>query len=125
MQVQDIHTIAIAGAGTMGAGIAQVCAQAGYTTILYDLNAAMLEKAKAATDKNLQFLVDKEKLTAAQKQEVIARISYTSELETVKADLIIEAIIEKLDIKRDLFTCLVNAEWSHKPYWPPIRHLYR
>lgn len=101
--MQQISTIGIAGAGTMGAGIAQVTAQAGYTTILFDLNQQVLQKAKDGLEKTLTTLVSKQKISEADKQAISQRITFTTEVETLKADLIIEAIIEKLDIKQQLF----------------------
>lgn len=99
----EINTIGIAGAGTMGAGIAQVTATNGFATILFDVNENMLTKAKAGIEKSLESLVQKGKLTADKKQEILARISYTSEVKSLVADLIIEAIIERLDIKQQFF----------------------
>lgn len=99
----EIKTIGIAGAGTMGAGIAQVTATYGYQTILFDVNEAMLTKAKAGIEKSLVSLVQKQKITADKKSEIISRIQYTNAVTQLKADLIIEAIVERLDIKQQFF----------------------
>lgn len=99
----QIKTIGIAGAGTMGAGIAQVTASGGYTTILFDLNENVLQKAKSGIEKSLDTLVQKQKISAEQKSEIGARITYTTSVNELKADLVIEAIIEKLDIKQQFF----------------------
>ncbi|MFY7964067.1 MAG: 3-hydroxyacyl-CoA dehydrogenase NAD-binding domain-containing protein, partial [Chitinophagaceae bacterium] len=64
-------TICVCGAGTMGSGIAQVAAQAGYKTIQFDMNEAMLQKSKANIDKTLQMLVDKNKLTVEQQTNAL------------------------------------------------------
>jgi 3-hydroxybutyryl-CoA dehydrogenase len=101
--MNSIKTIAIAGAGTMGSGIAQVCATAGYTTILFDINPAMLDKAKASTEKGLSFLVDKNKISSEKRDEIISLISYTANVKELIADLIIEAVVERLDIKHLFF----------------------
>ncbi len=101
--MNSIKTIAIAGAGTMGSGIAQVCATAGYTTILFDINDAMLDKAKASTEKGLQFLIEKGKISIDKKASIVSLISYTSNINEVIADLIIEAVVERLDIKHKFF----------------------
>lgn len=106
-----IHSICVCGAGTMGSGIAQVAAQAGFHTILYELNEAVLEKAKSSIEKNLQFLVDKNKISAANKEKVQQRIVYTSDIQTCLADVFIEAIVEKPAIKIGLFNQL--AELNH------------
>jgi 3-hydroxybutyryl-CoA dehydrogenase len=103
-----IQTICICGAGTMGSGIAQVSAQAGFTTILYELNSSVLEKAKINIDKSLQVLVEKGKLTIPDKEKIQARIQYTSDLQTCKADVFIEAIIEKPEAKISLFNQLAE-----------------
>jgi 3-hydroxybutyryl-CoA dehydrogenase len=107
----EIKTIGIAGAGTMGAGIAQVTATYGYQTILFDVNETMLTKAKAGIEKSLESLVQKQKITADKKSEIISRIQYTNAVTQLKADLIIEAIVERLDIKQQFFNdvAAVNA----------------
>ncbi len=109
--MKDIKTIAIAGAGTMGAGIAQVTANAGYKTILFDINQTVLDKAKQSIDKGLQFLVEKNKLTAEKKEATLALLTFTNDINQVIADLIIEAVIERLDIKYDFFNkvAAINA----------------
>ncbi|MBS1625139.1 MAG: 3-hydroxybutyryl-CoA dehydrogenase [Bacteroidetes bacterium] len=108
MTLDQIKTIAVAGAGAMGAGIAQVFAQAGYTVLVYDLSAAQLDKAKAGIKENLTKAVAKAKLTDADKDATLSRIQYTSELPSLKADLIIEAIVEKLEVKKELFLKLAE-----------------
>ncbi|MCG9881434.1 MAG: 3-hydroxyacyl-CoA dehydrogenase NAD-binding domain-containing protein [Bacteroidia bacterium] len=98
-----IHTIAIAGAGTMGSGIAQVTASAGYNTILFDIQPAMLQKAEMGIKKSLEFLQSKGKISAEEQNAITARITYTANISELKADLIIEAILEKLEIKHQFF----------------------
>ena len=100
----EIKTIGIAGAGTMGAGIAQVAATHGYQTILFDVNENMLDKAKAGIEKSLESLVQKQKITSDKKAEIISRIQYTNQVTQLLADLIIEAIVERLDIKQQFFS---------------------
>ncbi|MEO8404813.1 MAG: 3-hydroxyacyl-CoA dehydrogenase NAD-binding domain-containing protein [Chitinophagaceae bacterium] len=107
----EVNSICICGAGTMGSGIAQVSAQSGFYTILYELNAAVLEKAKTSIEKDLQKLVDKGKITAEQKAKTLQRILFTSDLQICQADVFIEAIIEKPGIKSGLFNQL--AEMNH------------
>ncbi len=99
----EIQTIAIAGAGTMGSGIAQVCANSGYQTILFDINPAVLDRAKSAIEKSLNFLVEKQKITEKAKLETIARIKFTTQINDLIADLIIEAVIERLEVKHEFF----------------------
>jgi 3-hydroxybutyryl-CoA dehydrogenase len=109
--MKDIKIIAIAGAGTMGAGIAQVTANAGFKTILFDINQTVLDKAKASIDKGLQFLVVKGKLAAEKKETTLSLLNFTTNINEVVADLIIEAVIERLDIKHDFFNkvAAINA----------------
>jgi len=106
-----INTICICGAGTMGSGIAQTCAQAGFFTLVYDVTSAMLDKAGAAIQNNLQSLEDKGKLTAGEKENIFKRIQFTSDIQSCLADVFIEAIVERTDMKIALFNQL--AELNH------------
>jgi 3-hydroxybutyryl-CoA dehydrogenase len=106
--MSKIKKICVCGAGTMGSGIAQVAALAGYETIQFDVNAAMLEKSKAGIEKNLQWLLDKGKINNQEKQDCLQRLIFTDDLQNCKADLVIEAIIEKKEAKIDLFTKLLT-----------------
>jgi len=106
-----INTICVCGAGTMGSGIAQVAAQSGFHTILYELNETVLEKAKASIPRSLQSLVEKGKITAEEKEKIFQHIRFTDDLQTCLADVFIEAIIEKPEIKIGLFNQL--AELNH------------
>ena len=100
--------VAVVGAGTMGHGIAQVVALAGYETALTDSNAAVLEAAPARIEKNLEGGVSRGKITEGNAAEAMSRIEVLGDLETAvtDADLVIEAVIEDLGIKRDLFALL-------------------
>ena len=106
-----INSICICGAGTMGSGIAQVAASSGFYTILYELNQTILDKAKSFIEKNLQTLVEKNKITGEEKQKTFDRIHFTNDLHECLADVIIEAIIEKPGAKIALFNQL--AEINH------------
>lgn len=106
-----INTICVCGAGTMGSGIAQAAAQAGIYTILYELNKSVLDGASGAIEMSLQKLVDKGKLTEADKQAIFGRIQFTSDLHACMADVFIEAIVEKPEAKIALFNQL--AELNH------------
>ena len=90
----------------MGSGIAQVSAMAGYPTILYDMEPAMIEKARTVIEKNLATLAEKKKISVADQQAILQRLTFTSSLPACIADLIIEAIVEKPDSKLDLFVRL-------------------
>ena len=108
MPTQNIQTIAITGAGTMGAGIALVCAQANRQVILFDLQDSVLDKAKINNQKILQKQVDAGKLAVEQMHSILDQIVYTTDVNQVKAELIIEAIVEKLPIKQGLFKQLME-----------------
>jgi 3-hydroxybutyryl-CoA dehydrogenase len=100
---EKLKTIGVVGAGTMGQGIAQICAQAGYATILFDINASVLEKARQTTESNLTKAIERGKLTEAGKQETMARLLFTGSMNDVHADLIIEAVVERLEVKHSIF----------------------
>ncbi len=104
MSMNPLKTIAVIGAGTMGSGIAQLCAQAGYRTLLYDMNPAMLEKARGQVNANLLKAEEKKLITEADRQATLAHLLITDRFSDLVADLCIEAIIEKLEPKVQLFT---------------------
>jgi 3-hydroxybutyryl-CoA dehydrogenase len=95
--------ISVAGSGTMGSGIAQCAAQQGIQVVLLDTNAVVLEKAQRSIERSLQQLRDKGKLTEADASAIYNRITFTSNVQDALAPLFIEAIIEKLEIKIQLF----------------------
>ena len=92
----------------MGSGIAQVAATAGFRTVLYDVNEEMIGKARAKLEKDLQNLVEKGKISEDQKTDTLGNIQFTSEADDCVADVIIEAIIEKLDAKTSFFNRLAE-----------------
>ncbi len=100
--------IGIVGAGTMGAGIAQVCAMAGHPVLLFDLNPEALEKAMASIHKNLDKGISIGKLDEAKKQETLNNLKTTDHLENLVVDLALEAIVERLDVKIKLFQTLAS-----------------
>jgi 3-hydroxybutyryl-CoA dehydrogenase len=106
-----IQTICVCGAGTMGRGIAQVAAQSGFHAILYELNKEVLERSKAGIESILQKLTDKKKITVDEKEKIFQRIRFTNDIQTCLADVFIEAIVEKPDLKITLFNQL--AELNH------------
>lgn len=106
-----ISTICVIGAGTMGSGIAQTAAQQGFYTLLFDINSEVLDKARSAIQKSLSFLVDKGKITAEEKQQIFDRIRFITDTNDCIADIIIEAIVEKVEAKVAIFNQL--AEINH------------
>ncbi|MEO6982829.1 MAG: 3-hydroxybutyryl-CoA dehydrogenase [Edaphobacter sp.] len=100
----EIETIGVVGAGTMGNGIAHVCARGGYRVLLYDVQQAFLDRGVAAVEKNLAREVAKDKLTQEQAEEARARIVPTLELEALGGcALTIEAATERFDVKAQIF----------------------
>ena len=97
--------VAVIGCGTMGSGIAQIAATQGCKTYLYDLSQEALEKSKAKLIKILDRLIQKERIDTAKKNNILENISYTTNLDSIKdANLVVEAIIENLGIKKKVFT---------------------
>ena len=102
-----IATLGIVGAGQMGNGIAHVAAQSGLRVVMRDLTDAFVQKGLDTVAKNLQRGVDKGKMTAADKDASLSRIQGTTELaDLASCDLVVEAAIEKLDVKLELFSSL-------------------
>ena len=99
--------IGVVGSGTMGNGIAQVAARAGYTVVMRDVNDEFLERGISAIDKSLQRDVDKERLSTEEKQSITGRIETTTEIEALRnAAFVIEAVTENLAVKAEVFKAL-------------------
>ena len=97
----------VVGAGLMGSGIAQVAAAGGWKVTIRDVDDAALSRGVAGIEKSLGRFVDKEKITAADKDAVLSRISTTTDLDAASdADLVVEAVFEKLEIKQEVFAAL-------------------
>jgi 3-hydroxybutyryl-CoA dehydrogenase len=111
--MHSIQSVCVCGAGTMGSGIAQLCAQSGYRTILYDLDESMLQKSRGAIEKNLQSAVEKNKLTLAEKDRATGLLKFTNDIHACVADLIIEAVIEREEVKVSLFSQLEKFNAAH------------
>lgn len=100
----EIRRISVLGAGTMGHGIAQVAAQAGYDTTLYDLEERFVAAGLDRIAANLTKGVERGKVTAEQRDETLGRLGGTTDLAVAaEVDLVIEAAPEKLELKRELF----------------------
>lgn len=99
-----IKKVGVVGAGIMGAGIVQVSAQSGYQVVVSEINDALLQKGLGTVGKFLGRAVEKEKMTAAQKDEVMGRITGTTDTKDFKdCDLVVEAAIENLELKKQVF----------------------
>ena len=101
-----VNKIVVIGAGTMGQGIAQVCAMWGCHTTLYDIKEPMLEKAKAGIERNLDKGIEKGKVSQEKKEETLKKLSFTADFSELVGDIIIEAIVENLAVKQELFSKL-------------------
>lgn len=100
----DIKTIAVIGAGTMGSGIAQVAAEAGFEVILRDLEDNFVHRGMSNINKNLGRAVDKGKRSKEEAEEIVGRIRGTTNLEDLSvADLVVEAVVENMDLKKELY----------------------
>lgn len=106
MELQYIKTVGIVGAGVMGLGIAQVCAMAGYKTLLFDVNADAVAEAFEHITRNLDKGIEKGKLTKEDKTNALEKLHAVENIRDMQADLIIEAVLEKLDIKHQIFQTL-------------------
>lgn len=103
--------VCVCGAGTMGSGIAQAAAQAGFYTLLYEPVSQVLGNAKNRIENNLKRLVEKNKIDESEKETILQRIQFFDDIQFCQADVFIEAIVEKADIKINLFNQL--AELNH------------
>lgn len=99
-----MQNIFVVGAGTMGLDIAQVFAKAGMTVVVRDISDAIIENAEKKMNANLEKLVAKGKMTQTEAEGLRARVSYTVAMDPAKdADLVLEAIIERFDLKKSVF----------------------
>ncbi|MFZ6744239.1 3-hydroxyacyl-CoA dehydrogenase [Undibacterium sp. JH2W] len=99
-----VGAVGIVGAGAMGRGIAQIAAQAGFTVLLFDVQADAASKASQLIAEQWQKMLSKEKLSAEQYQRAVENLQVVNSMqELAKCDLVVEAIVEKLDVKRALF----------------------
>ncbi|MFI0149642.1 3-hydroxyacyl-CoA dehydrogenase family protein [Streptomyces lydicus] len=99
--------LAVIGAGLMGSGIAQVSAQAGWDVVLRDVTDEALARGKGGIEASYEKFVSKGKLTAADAEQALARITTTTDLEAAAdADIVVEAVFERIDVKREIFQTL-------------------
>jgi 3-hydroxybutyryl-CoA dehydrogenase len=108
--MHGVQRVGVIGSGQMGGGIAQVAAQSGFDTVVYDLNSGALEKCKALHDKLFARAVEKGKMTAEDVKSTKGRLVYTDRLGEVQtADIVIEAVVERAEVKKDIFRGLVGS----------------
>lgn len=104
-----INTVAVIGSGQMGGGIAQIAAVNGFDTVVYDLSSDALGKCKALHDKLLARAVEKGRMSEDEVKTAKGRITYADSMDAMaKADIVIEAVVEDLDVKKNIFAGLVD-----------------
>jgi len=106
MKLSEIKKIGVVGAGTMGQGIAQVAALSGFQVVLFDIHNASLTTAQDNIIKNLDKGIERGKVSVESKQKALSMIEFSTEISHVVADVIIEAIVENLEVKKELFSRL-------------------
>lgn len=110
----DIKTVMVIGAGQMGSGIAQVCAQAGYKVYLNDLKDEFVQKGMGVISKNLSRQVDKGRITEEEKNNILSNfIPSTSLQDSAKVDIVIEAAVENMEVKSKIFKDLDQFAPEH------------
>ncbi|WP_163527073.1 3-hydroxyacyl-CoA dehydrogenase family protein [Halobacillus ihumii] len=114
METHDIKEVAVIGAGAMGSQIAMICALHGYRVTLNDIAEESLTQAKESLQGHMNRRIQKGKLSEQQVEEAFGRLTFDVNLAAVKdADLVIEAVVEKLDVKRELFATLDDITPDH------------
>ena len=108
--------VGVIGAGVMGRGIAQVSAMAGHSVVLFDINHEMIEVAQKAIDSNLKKAIDLKKITTEEKEATQERIQFSNSIADVNVDLVIEAIVEKIDVKLKVFNELAEINKENTIY---------
>ncbi|MEQ1553585.1 MAG: 3-hydroxyacyl-CoA dehydrogenase NAD-binding domain-containing protein [Ferruginibacter sp.] len=103
-----IKNICVAGAGTMGSGIALCAAQNNFVVVLFDTNQNGIENAKNTITKNLNFLLAKEKISVEEKEIIYNRILFTTNINDCVGDVVIEAIVENIEIKETLYKTIAS-----------------
>lgn len=110
----NVQTIMVIGAGQMGSGIAQVCATAGYKVLLNDLRQEFVERGLGVIHKNLSRQVSKERISAEKMESILNNITSSTDLQDAgKVDLVIEAAVENMEIKANLFKKLDEIAPEH------------
>jgi 3-hydroxybutyryl-CoA dehydrogenase len=105
--MHEIRTVGVLGAGLMGSGIAEVCAKAGFTVVVREVDQKALDAGRRRVENSLSKAIERNKLTAVDGEAIRARLRYSSSLEDLSSsDLILEAIVENLDVKRDVYKAL-------------------
>ncbi|KZE63868.1 3-hydroxybutyryl-CoA dehydrogenase [Fictibacillus phosphorivorans] len=110
----SIQNIMVIGAGQMGSGIAQVCAMAGYSVVLHDMKDEFVQKGIGIIQKNLNRSVEKGRMDESEKETILSRLTPSISLENASnADLVIEAVVENMEVKTQLFKMLDQFAPAH------------
>lgn len=115
MNIHDVKKVAVLGAGSMGHQISMLSALGGYETYLQDINQEALDKAKSTLEKRMDDWVRKNKITEEEVHKAFSNLNLTTDLQEAvgEADLVIEAVVEKLDVKREVFSKLDQLAPKH------------
>lgn len=103
-----VNSVAVCGAGTMGRGIAQIFIMHHIPTVLFDVNSTILKEAEKNINHSLQMLIQKNKLERENKEKINGLLRYSSDIKDCHAELTIEAIVENLSVKQELFAKLAS-----------------
>lgn len=108
--MHGVERVGVIGSGQMGGGIAQVAAVSGLDTVVYDLDSASLSRCKALHEKLMARAVEKGRMTADQAKDATARLTYSDRMAGLhESDIIIEAVVERASVKKDIFRSLVGS----------------
>lgn len=108
--MHGVERVGVIGSGQMGGGIAQIAAQSGFATVVYDLDSAALGRCKALHDKLFARAVEKGKMTADQVRDTQGRLTYSDRIADIHgSDIVIEAVVEKASVKKDIFKGLAGV----------------
>lgn len=110
----DVKTVMVIGAGQMGSGIAQVCAQSGYQVMVHDIKEEFLNNCFEGINKQLTRQVEKQKITKEEMNQTLSRLRKSTDIREARlADLVIEAAVENMEIKKSIFTDLDQYAPEH------------
>jgi len=112
MKLESLQAIGVIGTGTMGQGIAQVCAQAGYEVLIYDVQPEQVKGALTSIEKSTTALIEKGRLSSEQQKNILQKIHAVEDFRQLQVDLVIEAIVEKLEVKQKIFLELEKINTS-------------
>lgn len=108
--MHGVERVGVIGSGQMGGGIAQIAAQSGFATVVYDLDSAALGRCKALHDKLFARAIEKGKMTAEQVRDTQGRLTYSDRIADIHgSDIVIEAVVEKASVKKDIFKGLAGV----------------